>query len=130
MNSLYIDSSSLIRIDIGEHDGARMERLVQRYQADGAALVTSRLLHLECRRVAIRLNLEGHSNSAIERYARMFQPLPLDEDVWRAAMNIRQHVKTLDAIHLATCALVPNAVLLSSDASMQEVAPKLGIKLV
>ena len=75
------------------------------------------------------MRLEGKPDWDIEERASEFEPLPVDEDVWRAAMNIRQHVKTLDAIHLATCALVPDAVLLSSDSTMRGVAPKLGIKL-
>src|SRR5690625_2536077 len=55
-------------------------------------------------------------------------PLPVSDQVWDDAYAIQHHVRTLDALHLATCQLV-GAVLLSTDAGMLHVAQELELKV-
>jgi predicted nucleic acid-binding protein len=114
---------------IGDHDGPELEELARKYTALGVELVSSQLLELECRRATIRLNLESKPYPEIEELVQRITLLPITDKVWSVAMSIPQHVKTLDALHLATCSLVPECLLLSSDANMRTVAPSLGIEL-
>ncbi|MDR0481970.1 MAG: type II toxin-antitoxin system VapC family toxin [Cellulomonadaceae bacterium] len=125
---LYIDTSVAMRIALREHDGEMLRATVERLQRSGYRLVSSRLLELECRRVAVRLAHEGRDGGSAEQLVADCDLLDIDEDIWRVAMGITQHVKTLDALHLATAALIPECLLLTSDARMREVAASLGIQ--
>lgn len=127
---LYVDSSSVIRMATGEHNGPELESQMRRYLDRGAILVSSKLLQLECRRTAIRMNTEGYSYPEIEELASRVLPLPITDEVWNAALAIPYHVKTLDALHLATCLLVSDCLMLTSDNNMRMVARHLGIDLV
>ncbi len=55
--------------------------------------------------------------------------LPLTDEVWSAAHDIEADVRTLDALHLATCALV-EARLLTSDIRMAVVTHQIGVPTV
>lgn len=124
---LYIDTSAAIRIELGDHDGPELKKFVAAQRLSGVMLCSSRLLELECRRAAVRLEAEGFDSKEVATFAANCRLLPIDDDVWRTALGITQTVKSLDAIHLATCALVPNVRLLTSDITMRTVAKALGI---
>jgi len=125
-----VDSSSLIRVALGDHNASALHRTILAAGSNGATLVSSRLLELEARRTSIRLASEGLDPSPIEAWVDATTLLPIDDDVWRGAMRIRPHVKTLDSLHLSTAALVPDCMMLTSDQHMKEVATTLGIEII
>jgi predicted nucleic acid-binding protein len=127
---LYVDSSSVIRIALGDHDGGRLDNIVYAEKERGSVLLSSQLLELECRRTSTRLALAGLKQDQLERFVIEFDLLPIDDDVWRVAMGISQPIKTLDSIHLATCLLVPDVQLLTSDKLMRQTALELGISVI
>lgn len=91
--------------------------------------MSSRLLWLEARRVVVRERQSGNDiASVVEQNLAAIERLPLTEDVWNRAQAIETHVKTLDSLHLATCALV-DATLLSFDLQMQKAATAMGLRL-
>lgn len=55
---LYVDSSSLIRVAMGDHNAAALHRTIVA-AGRSATLVSSRLLELEARRTSVRLALDG-----------------------------------------------------------------------
>lgn len=57
------------------------------------------------------------------------EKLPVTAEVWAAAAAITQHIKTLDALHLATCELVA-ADLITFDRTMREIAQGRGVRVV
>jgi len=127
---LYVDSSSLIRVALGDHDASALHRIIVAAGRNGATLVSSRLLELEARRTSIRLASEGLDPSPIEAWVDATTLVPIDDDVWRGAMRIRSHVKTLDSLHLSTASLVPDCMMLTSDQNMKQVATTLGIEVI
>lgn len=128
---LYVDASSLIRIALGDDDAAALKARADQVVADGAALVSSPLLVLEVERMTVRLEtLEHRDASALRAWLNPFEFYPLSEEVWRAAFEIRQHIKTLDAINVATCSFVPDSALLTSDVTMRRVAQSMGIAVL
>lgn len=127
---IYVDTSTLVRAALAEHDGEVQRQRMRAHLAAGDRMVSSKLLWLEAERVATRLEVvDGRDGEPVRAYVRGVSLLPLDDDVWRRAHAIRQHVRTLDAIHLATCALA-GVELLTSDTQMREVAGALGITCV
>jgi predicted nucleic acid-binding protein len=85
---LYVDSSSLIRVTLGDHNAAALHRIIVGAGRNGATLVSSRLLELEARRTSIRLALDGLDPSPIEAWVDETTLVPIDDDVWRGAMRI------------------------------------------
>ncbi len=128
---LYLDASAFLRrVDADDTDAINaIDAVVTRYRESGGRVVSSRLLWLEARRVTVRERQVGNDISGVvERNLATVDRLPLTEDVWDRAHAIDTHVKTLDALHLATCALV-GGVLLSFDAQMRAAAVAMGIPL-
>jgi uncharacterized protein len=123
---IYLDTSAFLDRHLGQNNFAAIDEVVVEADRTGTPRVSSRLLHLEARRAQIRDSLVWEP---VVRELETVELLPLDEDVWRAAHDIRVHVRTLDALHLATCSLV-GATLLASDARMVAAATELGIPTI
>lgn len=123
---LYIDTSVLLDRILGQKRHEDIAAAMHTHSRGGGRLVSSRLLQLEVRRVVVRESLNGHDLTSLTRLAEQIVALPVTEEVWSAAHQIDQHVKTLDSLHLATCRLV-DATLLCSDSPMLSVAISMGI---
>lgn len=89
---------------------------------------SSVLLELELVRVLRRERLPVEwAGNVLDRVGLV----SVDDGVLRSAAAIEPHIRSLDAIHLATCALLGNAVTLAThDAHMQSVARVLGRDVV
>ncbi|MBS0433263.1 MAG: PIN domain-containing protein [Proteobacteria bacterium] len=94
-------------------------------RANGDEVFSSTLLHLELTRVLRRERLDpGLARPLIER----IHQVSIDDGVLRFAAAIERHVKSLDAIHLATCALLGAGVTVAThDAGMGEAAAAMGL---
>ncbi|TVR71540.1 MAG: PIN domain-containing protein [Spirochaetaceae bacterium] len=100
----YLDSSVVLRyILLGE--------IVLKHAAEFPRIVSSELLETECRRVLLRTRMEGKLNdetfvTATERLEEVLAEMDLLElsgSVKKRAMEaFPVHVKTLDALHLAS----------------------------
>jgi predicted nucleic acid-binding protein len=121
---LYLDSSSFLITVLGQTGSADLRSRVAEWESDGGRVASSRLLWLEVRRVVIRERLAGNDfGSAAEDALVRVERIPVTDEVWERAATIEQHVRSLDAIHLATCELI-GATLLSAglDHGMRAVA--------
>jgi predicted nucleic acid-binding protein len=119
---LYVDSSALLRRVLDHPDAGAIDAAMGACLDGGGAVVSSRLLWLESRRVAVREALSGNDiSAALGATLAGIVRLPLDDEVWGAAMRIEAQIKTLDSLHVATCA-VAEATMLSFDATMRRVA--------
>lgn len=93
--AVYVDTSALGRVLVGEPDAP----LVLRALDDFDALVASRLMRVELRRLALRQGLLDAAEALVAGVAL----IPLDDGVLLAAETVTPaNVATLDAIHLAT----------------------------
>lgn len=86
---------------------------------------SSTLLHLELSRV---LRREGLAPSLSRPLLDRVNLVSIDDGILRFAAAIEPHVKSLDAIHLATCALLGSGIALAThDDNMARVAASLGL---
>lgn len=118
----YLDTSSLIRL-LTPHHPSRQTLVDYLDQADlWDKLCTSKLTQLEATRVAVR---DGNQElgTQVNRFLEQISVMPISEDVLTRAMEIPFHVKTLDAIHVATAAAT--RVVMTSDKNMTDVLNKL-----
>lgn len=124
---LYIDSSVFLRIIWGQSAQA-----VQWYDAclaDGRVIVSSRLLELEVLRACRRERLD-----LVWAYDAVgsLPLLDIDNHIVSDAARIEPHIKSLDAIHLATALRIgtDSTVIVSHDAAMKTVAQHMGFEVV
>lgn len=121
----YLDSSVAMRVLLG-HSAAAADWLEAIDQNADAELVSSRILRTEITRV---LRREGLPVIERERLLVGVSQVPLTEGILQQAEAIGPHVKTLDAIHLASAlAIGRDPVVVTHDSNMRAVAEQLGLK--
>ena len=88
-------------------------------------IFASSLLALEMMRALRRERLDLARARMLD--SRVTQ-VSIDDGILRSAAAIEPHVKSLDAIHLATCSLLgPGVTLVTHDVTMMRAAEQLGI---
>ncbi|MBL0029898.1 MAG: PIN domain-containing protein [Rhodanobacteraceae bacterium] len=104
----------------------RARRWLDAVTQAGDDVFSSMLLHLELARV---LRREGLDVSMARPVLDRVNLVSIDDGVLRFAAAIEAHIKSLDAIHLATCALLgANIRIVTHDAQMSAAAASLGLE--
>jgi predicted nucleic acid-binding protein len=107
VSGLYLDTSALGRVLLGEPDAPAILRDLGRFDRH----VASRLLRVELRRLALR---HGRLDAA-DRLLAGVALVPVDEGVVATAETVPPAtLATLDAIHLVTALRLSDAGLLDS----------------
>jgi len=126
---LYIDTSALVRMAVGDREGIALKSKMLKAKKKGTEVVSSKLLQLEGNRSFINLSLEGKSYPEITNLLNEVDFIPITDKILQIAATIPSHIRSLDAIHLATCSEIPDVELMTCDQKMSSVARKMGIKL-
>lgn len=121
----YIDASVALHALLPGGD-LRARRWLDEVTQAGDDVFSSMLLHLELARV---LRREGLDVSMARPLLDRVNLVSIDDGVLRFAAAIEAHIKSLDAIHLATCALLgANIGIVTHDAQMSAAAASLGLE--
>ncbi|MFT4256841.1 MAG: type II toxin-antitoxin system VapC family toxin [Pseudoxanthomonas sp.] len=120
----YLDASIALHALLPGGD-VRVRRWLEAARRDGEEVFSSTLLHLELTRVLRREMLDPvMARPLLDR----IDQVSIDDGVLRFAAAIEHHVKSLDAIHLATCSLLGAGVtVVTHDAGMVAAAQSLGL---
>ncbi|MGL4746023.1 MAG: type II toxin-antitoxin system VapC family toxin [Dermatophilaceae bacterium] len=119
---IYLDSSVALRtiLDVPER-----ERLQSWMQTPGATFVSSRLLRTEVIRM---LRRDGRPILDGAPLLDRVGLLDISRETHTVAESIERHIRTLDALHLATALLIGEPVTVAThDATMTAVAAHLGL---
>ncbi len=110
---LYMDSSALIKLYIGEPGTHEVERAV----AEAQSVATSWVSYPEARSAFARLFREGHLSavhlrlvvSALDKDLPAYDLVLPDEDAWREAGRLAERlgIRALDAVHLSSATSLP-----------------------
>lgn len=107
MAGVYLDTSALGRVLLGEPDSAAVVRCLRKFDQH----LASRLLVVELRRLALREGVLEDADQLLSGVAL----LPLDEAVLNAAETVPPtNVATLDAVHLVTALRLADAGLIDT----------------
>ena len=107
MAAVYIDTSALGRVLLGEPDAAAVRQALGNFEQH----VTSRLMRTELRRLALREGLLEDAEQLLAGVAL----IPLDDATLSLAETVTPvTVATLDAIHLATALKLASAGILNT----------------
>jgi uncharacterized protein len=105
--AVYLDTSALGRVLLGEPDAAAVLRELARFEQH----VASRLLRVELRRLALRYDLLEAAGELLAAVAL----IPLDQETLDEAETILPpRVAALDAIHLVTALRLAEADFLDT----------------
>ncbi|WP_091518382.1 type II toxin-antitoxin system VapC family toxin [Microlunatus soli] len=121
---VYLDTSIALRtiLDVPER-----QRLQEWMQTPGTTFVSSRLLRTEVIRV---LRRDGRPVSDGAPLLDRVGLLDITRETHTIAESFERHVKTLDALHLATALLIGDPVTVAThDATMKVVAEQLGLRV-
>jgi predicted nucleic acid-binding protein len=127
VSAVYLDTSVLGRVLLGEPDTPAIRRELGRFER----YISSDLLSVELHRLGLRENMLAH---VAELLAGKIL-IPLDEEILAAAKTIAPpSVATLDAIHLATAVSLSNAgnldVLMTYDKQLAIGAREHGLEVL
>ncbi|MEI2641478.1 MAG: PIN domain-containing protein [Candidatus Nanopelagicales bacterium] len=124
MTSLYLDTSVALLAVLERPDAAIRTWLDEQREA-GILVASSKLLQLELARV---LRREGLDPARARFVLQRCELLGISDSVLQLAAAIETHVKSLDAIHLATAAMLPAPVtIVTRDRRMRDAARTLNL---
>ena len=123
----YLDSSVVLHV-VGNTSASAVEWFEER-RLSSIPMVSSKLLALEVVRALRRDGLDPREADAT--FAAM-TILNIDTELFDEAAAIEPHIKSLDALHLATCRRIgaDYAMVATHDATMARVATELGFEVV
>lgn len=124
MSIIYLDSSVALRTILDVPERLRLQAWMQ---TPGVTLVSSRLLRTEVTRVLRRDSRPTTDGAPLLDRVGM---LDITRETHTVAESIERHIRTLDALHLATALLIGESVTIAShDMAMKEVAGHLGLRV-
>ena len=129
MGFIYLDSSAALYAVLNVPQRSALHRWMA---TSGALHVSSRLLRTEVVRV---LRREGIPASQAAPLLDRVGLLDITREIHRLAEDIRPHIRTLDALHLATAASLERTLdtpltIATHDKTMTAVAHQLGLRTV
>ncbi len=125
MGIVYLDSSVALRTIIDVPERLRLQGWMDLPDTD---FVSSRLLRTEVIRVLRRDQRPLSDGDALLSRVGMFD---ITRETHAVAESIERHVRTLDALHLATALLIGESVTVAThDVTMKAVAEHLGLGTV
>lgn len=123
MRPFYVDTSVAVHALMGTPQAVAW--FDEESAREGSVLVSSRLLQTELTRALRRDNVPVADREAVLGAIGL---APVTEAILTGAEAITEHVKTIDAIHLATAlAIGSDVVVASHDANLKRVAAVLGL---
>ena len=124
--NLYLDTSIAVHALRGTPAAERWFDQVTQQVED--MLVSSRILKTELTRVQRR---DGRALEERDLILDHVATIPLTDSILTIAESITEHVKTLDAIHLASAlALGGDTTVVTHDANLMQVAATLGLRML
>jgi len=132
---VYIDTSAAAKLLVDEPERPHLRDHLLELKGRGDRLVSSDLLDVELARVCVRLGID---QALADRIVASVPRMGILPEVIEEAKEIKQMIKSLDAIHLGTALLLADEAegdeaveqFLTYDATMARVAEELGFEVV
>ncbi|HEY9351851.1 MAG TPA: type II toxin-antitoxin system VapC family toxin [Nocardioides sp.] len=132
---VYVDTSALGRILLNHADRPALEDHLDEVLERGDRLISSDLLDIELARLCVRMDLDP---ADVERVCEDVHFMGILPEVVESAKDIKQALKSLDAIHLGTALLLADEAegeeaveqVVTYDKRMAQVAEELGFEVV
>lgn len=128
----YMDTSALMRfLDIDHPSCVPLTTYIQKHSLlRDRHLWSSKLLHLEATRVAIRDQDTALQSLVDALFEVAIFAADIDDDVLARARGIQNHLRSLDALHVGTALGPGGQTLITYDKDMARVARAEGLTVV
>ncbi|MFJ9387266.1 type II toxin-antitoxin system VapC family toxin [Nocardioides sp. NPDC101246] len=131
----YVDTSAAAKLLLDEPERSPLRDHLRMLKDRGDRLISSDLLDVELARVCVRLGIDQAMADRIVASVHRMGILP---EVIEEAKEIKQVIKSLDSIHLATALLLADEAegeeaveqFLTYDVNLARVAEELGFEVV
>ena len=124
--TLYLDTSAAAKLLVDEDESEALAAYLDG-TVNGQELISSALLETELRRLAIRLKLD--QSMVTELLARVDLVDPPRSLFHEAGLLPGTHLRSLDALHLATALRVDSDTFLAYDARLLDAARSVGLQV-
>lgn len=123
----YLDSSAVVKLLVEEAESAALARYVDHLAAAGTRIVSSVLLETELRRFAVRTSLPQADITAV---LNRLDLLDAERSLFaEAGLLPGEHLRSLDALHVATALRAGATEFLAYDVRQLEAADAAGLAL-
>jgi predicted nucleic acid-binding protein len=123
--AVYLDTSAAAKLLVEESESASLAAYLDQENVESVACL---LLETELRRFAVRNAIPQSQVTAILDNVSLFDmPRSL---YYAAGILLGQHLRSLDALHLAAAARLGTEFLITYDIRMQELAAELGLNVL
>lgn len=125
---IYLDTSVALSLLLEEEDAEHAAEALARASRQGHTISSSELLRVELARARVRESLDPEPFESLLASVSLVRIAPR---IIEGACAIEHHIKSLDALHLATAQVLDGAVedlrVFAYDRRMREVAVALGL---
>ena len=125
---LYIETSAAAKLLIDESASSRLAARLDNAVDQDDALISSMLLEIELRRLAVRVDL---TQTAVTHLLERFDLMETDRSLYReAGLLPGRHLRSLDALHLAAALRVGTDVMVTYDRRQADAADAAGLPVL
>jgi len=125
---LYIETSAAAKLLVEEPASSRLAARLDDALEGGDALLSSMLLEIELRRLAVRVEL---AQTTVTHLLERFDLVETDRTLYReAGLLPGRHLRSLDALHLAAALRIGADVMVTYDRRQADAAEATGLPVL
>ncbi len=125
---MYLDASAAIPLIRVEESTPKVQEYLQDLKADHHYVISGRLIETEMRRAATRLDIDQSDVSTVLHGIDIVEITPA---IFRAAGHTPpQHLRSLDALHLATALAANASAMITLDQRLVEACSEVGLPVL
>jgi len=125
---IYLDTSAAIPLIRDEESTPQVQEYLQHLRTDQHYVISGRIIETEMRRAATRLDIDQFDVSAVLGGIEIIEITPA---IFRAAgQTPPPHLRSLDALHLATALAANVSAMITLDQRLVEACSKVGLPVL
>ncbi len=125
---IYLDTSAAIPLIRAEDSTSQVQEYLQDLKVDQHYLISGRIIETEMRRAATRLDIDQFEVSSVLHGIEIIEITPA---IFRAAgQTPPPHLRSLDALHLATALAANASAMLTLDQRLVEACSEVGLPVL
>lgn len=125
---IYLDTSAAIPLIRLEDSTPKVQEYLHDLRIDQHYVISGRIIETEMRRAAIRLDIDQSEVSTVLRAIEIIEITPA---IFRAAgQTSPPHLRSLDALHLATALAANASAMITLDQRLVEACSEVGLPVL
>jgi predicted nucleic acid-binding protein len=129
---IYLDSCALYKLVVSEAESDALDTHVAHENRRGHTVIASELAYVEVRRALIRTGADQQTHGEADALLDAYAKLPVGPAIRKASRLTHPHLRSLDALHLATAASLGKALteFITYDRKLAKIAQEAGLPVV